>query len=168
MTDAPVWLLDVDGVINGHPRFAGWGRPPVKTSPGPVYYEPQLIDRIRALHQSGTVEVRWSTTWCGYPVQLKQLGEVLGLDLASAFGDRPMSKTWADLKVDAALAVLAEGRRLIWTDDSEVDAGRRLFPEIAAAEAEGRALLIEPVSQRGLQPEHVDQIEEFAAKGLEA
>lgn len=84
-------------------------------------------------------------------------------DHSRAFGDRPMSKTWAELKVEAALAVLTSGRRLIWTDDGEVDAGRRLYPGIAAAEADGRALLIQPVSRLGLQPGHLGLIEAFAA-----
>lgn len=166
MSPPPVWLLDIDGVINGSPREAGWGGPPSKVKAGfPVYYEPRLIDRIRAVHMSGRAEVRWCTTWCGWPDQLKHLGALLDLDLSSAFGDRPASKTWADLKVEAALDVLREGRRLIWTDDSEVSAACDLFPLLARAEFEGRALLIEPVSERGLRPEHLDSIEAFTQVG---
>lgn len=163
MTDPPVWLLDVDGVLNA--SKPGWGGPPRKTSVAglTIRWAPPLVARICALHDAGAVEVRWSTTWCGYPDQLADLGALFRLDLESAFGDRPMSKTWADLKVEAALSVLAEGRRLVWTDDDEVDAARRLFPELAAAEAAGIALLIAPRSNRGLQPEDLDLIETFAA-----
>lgn len=162
MTDnRSVWLLDVDGVLNANKP--GWGAAPRKTNVAglTIRWAPALVTRIYNLNHAGTVDIRWCTTWCGYPDQLGTLGRLLHLDLASAFGDRPMSKTWADLKVEAALQVLAEGRPLIWTDDDEVDAGRLLFPELAAAEADGGALLISPRSNRGLQPEDLDRIEAF-------
>jgi hypothetical protein len=160
--DPPVWMLDVDGVLNVFQP--SWGVELTRVKVGfPIRYAQPLIDRIRSFHTSGVAEVRWSTTWCGWPDQLDELGRVLNLDLPRAFGDRPMSKTWGDLKVEAALAVLAEGRRLIWTDDGEVKAGRRLFPALARAEAAGQALLIAPESELGLQPEHLDLIEAFAA-----
>jgi hypothetical protein len=160
----PVLLLDIDGVLNVAPNVGGWDIPPVRVKAGfPVYYEPRLIDAIRDLHARGVAEIRWATTWCGYP-ELGILERVLGLKFERAFGDRPMPKTWGDLKVEAALAVLEEGRRLIWVDDSEVDAGRRLYPKIAAAQAEGRALLVEPDSARGMQPGHLAAIEEFACR----
>lgn len=159
----PALLLDIDGVINGHPHRCGWDRPPRRLKVGmPVYYEPQVIDRLRALHSSGTVEIRWCTTWCGIPAVLDQLSKQLDLLFEPSFGDRPMSKTWGDMKLDAALAVLDEGRRLIWVDDEEATAARRLFPAIAKAEADGRALLVEPESALGLQPEHFEAIDAFA------
>lgn len=162
MTARPVWMLDIDGVLNVFQP--SWGIDLTRVKVGfPIRYNQPLIDRIRAIHTSGLAEVRWSTTWCGYRDQLVWLGRLFDLDLTRAFGDRPMSKTWADLKVEAALAVLAEGRRLIWTDDGEVEAGRRLFPALAHAEADGRALLIEPDSVIGLQADHMDQIEAFTA-----
>lgn len=157
-----VLLLDVDGVLNGHPRRCGWGRPPRREKLGfPVYYEPQVADRLRDLHGSGAVEIRWCTTWCGVPQALDQLSRVLDLPFKPAFGDRPISKTWGDLKVEAALKVLDDGDRLIWVDDEETSAGRQLYPAIARAEREGRALLVEPVSELGLQPEHFQAIAAF-------
>lgn len=158
----PVLLLDVDGVINGHPRRCGWDGPPHRLKVGmPVYYEAQVIDRLRELHNTGAVAIRWCTTWCGIPRALDQLSTQLDLPFTPAFGDRPMSKTWGDMKVEAVLAVLSEGRRAIWADDEEATAGRRLFPTIAKAEADGRLLLVEPDSNLGLRPEHFDAIEAF-------
>jgi hypothetical protein len=158
----PVLLLDIDGVINGHPQRCGWNRPPHRIKVGlPVHYEPQVVDRLRALRD--VVELRWCTTWCGLPV-LQVLEDRLDLCLPRAFEHRPMSKTWGDMKVEAAMAVLAEGRRVIWVDDEEAAAGRRLFPEIARAEREGRALLVCPESELGLQPEHLDAIKAFAGE----
>jgi hypothetical protein len=157
----PVLLLDIDGCINGHPDHAGWESPAVRLPVGPVYYEPAAVDRIRALHAAGLVEVRWATTWCGYPDQLARLGRLLELDLVLAFGDRPPSKTWGDLKLEAALAVLEDGRPLIWVDDEEAAAARRLFPTIARAERKRRALLVTPVSEYGLRAADLDRIEAF-------
>lgn len=157
----PVMLLDVDGVLNAF-QGGGWG-PLRRSKVGfPIRWAPPLIQRLRDLHHDGTVEIRWSTTWCGFPAQLAQLEELFRFHCERAFTDRPMSKTWGDLKVEAALQVLGEYRRLIWADDQEAEAGRRLFPRIAAAEREGRALLVCPDSVLGLQPEQLDQIEEFA------
>jgi hypothetical protein len=162
MTTNTVWLLDIDGVINANKP--GWGAAPRKVSCAgfTIRWAPALVVRIRQLHRAGWVDIRWSSTWCGYPTQLDELSTRLGVDFPSAFGDRPPSKTWADLKVEAAIDVLSSGRRLVWTDDDEVSAGRCLFPQIAEAEADGRALLIAPQSNRGLQPGDLDAIEAFA------
>lgn len=161
VSDLPIWLLDIDGVLNANKP--GWGAAPRKTNVAglTIRWAPQLITRIYNLNHAGTVDIRWSTTWCGYPDQLGTLARLLHLDLESAFGDRPMNKTWGDLKLEAALHVLEQGRRLIWTDDDEVDAARNLYPQLAAAERDGQALLIAPRSNRGLQPEDLDAIEAF-------
>ena len=165
MTNA-VWLLDVDGVINANKP--GWGGPPRRAtacSEGTGFvprWAPALLDRIRTLDRTGMVDIRWSTTWCTDTDELHRLFRIGPFQ--PAFRDRPANKTWAELKVEAALQILDDGRRLIWTDDAEVDVARRLYPQLAEAEAEacGRALLIAPKPNRGLQPEHMDQIEAFA------
>jgi hypothetical protein len=62
----PVWLLDVDGVINGTGR-AGWQQAPragTAFASGIGYrmrWAPQLIAGIRALLPH--VDVSWATTW---------------------------------------------------------------------------------------------------------
>lgn len=166
MTDKPVLLLDVDGVCNTF--HDSWGAPLVRTrcAGQPIRYAPAMFDRLRSIVNAGLVEVRWSTTWCGIRLQLDALTELLGIEATPAFGPhRPMSKTWGDLKVEAALNALDEGRRIIWADDEEAAAGRRLYPAIAEADREGRALLVCPDSVLGLQPEHLDEIEAFVAQG---
>lgn len=157
----PVWMLDVDGVLNVFDP--SWGAELTRANVAgiPIRYAPALIDRIRELHASRTVDIRWSTTWCGYRHQLDALNHLFGFDFPFAFGNRPMSKAWGDMKLDAALTVLNEGRRLIWADDHEAAAARRLYPAIAAAERDGRALLVTPVSELGLQPEDLDLIERY-------
>lgn len=161
------WLLDIDGVINANKP--GWSAPPRRISCAgfTIRWAPALIARIRGIQRSGHVSILWSSTWCGYPTQLDELAGRLGLDLEPAFGDLPGHLTWADLKVRAALGVLDAGRRLVWTDDDEVGAARELFPQLAQAEAEGRALLIAPRSNRGLQREHMNAIEAFVGLDLD-
>ena len=157
----PIALVDVDGVINTF--RPSWGADLTRANVAglPIRYAPALIDRIRDLHQTGLVDIRWSTTWCGLPTQLAALNDLFGFTFPAAFGNRPMSKTWGDMKLDAALDVLAAGRRLVWADDEEAAAARRLCPAIAAAEADGRALLVAPESEYGLQPDDIDRIEAF-------
>jgi len=156
----PVWLLDVDGVVNA--LEPGWSGPPRRgyaSSGGHEYrirWAPALVARIRALHESGVVDICWCSTWC---VDADQIENLLGLP--------PLQRAWtvdvnglaASLaKLEAARAVLASGRRLVWTDDLEVPTSGQVYEELTAG---GRALLITPVSRRGLQPEHLDLIEAF-------
>ena len=55
--------------------------------------------------------------------------------------------------------MLAEGRRLIWTDDEALPPPG---PERDELTTDNRALLIAPRPARGLQPEDLDHIERFA------
>ena len=157
----PVWLLDVDGVVNT--SRPGWGAAPRKGTAyaaGTGYtmrWAPALLDRMRRLHRDGVVEIRWCTTWCAYADQLERLWAlpVLG----RAFTDDINGHAAAVAKLAAARQVLAEGRRLVWTDDTEVPLFGEVHDELVA---DGRALLIRPKASVGLQPEHLDEIEAFA------
>lgn len=159
-----VWLLDVDGVLNT--RRPGWGAPPAhgfaysEGRPFRMRWAPALMQRIRAVHDSGRVRIRWCSTWCPESDQLERLFDLPHFD-----------RVWTDqlngllaglAKLDAAYDVLAQGHRLVWTDDQEVPAAGVIREELTAG---GRALLIAPAPARGLQPEHLDQIERFVAHG---
>lgn len=161
MSDKPLWLLDVDGVLNADKP--GWGGPPRKVNVAgfTIRWAPALLDRVRQVHRDGLADIRWSSTWCGYPDQLAGLERVFRLRLPRAFGDRPPNKTWAELKVYAVLDALAAGRRVVWTDDDEAGIAPSIYPQISKAEQDGRALLIAPRSNRGLQRDHLDAIETF-------
>lgn len=169
MTAAPpVWLLDIDGVLNANKP--GWGEAPRRVNCHGliIRWAPKLIARIRELHRMGEHEIRWASTWCGFPEQLNTLEHQLGLRFERAFTDRSMSKTWAEMKLAAAEQVLSEGRRLIWTDDDEAGIAPQFSAAVADAEQDGRALLIAPRSNRGLQPADLDRIVAFvAAESLE-
>jgi hypothetical protein len=157
----PVWLLDVDGVVNA--TQPGWSAAPFKGTAyadGTGYtmrWAPALTNRIRDLHTAGVVEVRWCTTWCAFADQLERMWRLP--ELARAFETPINGRLAAVAKLAAARQVLAEGRRLIWTDDTEVPTGGDLYDELTA---DGRALLIRPSGRRGLQPDDVDAIERFA------
>lgn len=158
MVDRPVWLLDVDGVLNA-PR-PGWGGPPARRHvdvdghPLRLTWEPRAVACVRTLHMAGVVEVRWCTTWCPWTDVLEDLWQLPRLGRA---WDRKPVDTW-EAKVDAALGVLGAGRRLVWADDDLDPAG--LPPELAAAG--GRVLLVRPRPSRGLRPEDLHRVEEFA------
>jgi hypothetical protein len=166
----PVWLLDVDGVVNV--IRPGWGVPPRRRlvwsdadqTSYLIRWAPPLVDRIRTLHAGGVVEVRWCTTWCSEAAQLEKLWQLPPLVAALTADPMPRGAAARPLKRAAARAVLAEGRRLIWTDDDAL-------PEPGAARddltAGGRALLIAPRSSRGLRPADLDRIEAFAVVGVD-
>src|SRR5690606_35099575 len=156
----PVWLLDVDGVLNA-PR-PGWGAPPrsgTASSGGLLFrirWAPPLVARIRGLHNSGLVEIRWCSTWCSDADQIERL---LGLPrLVRAWHHEVTPHTAPTAQLTAALAVLDQGRRLVWTDDDAIPTSGPVRDELTA---NGRALLITPVPTRGLQPDDLDAIEAF-------
>lgn len=162
----PVLLLDVDGVLNA--GKAGWSRAPHGVnvwSPQDrqhyrIRYEPRCLAAIRRLHDNGIAEVRWSTTWCP---DIRLLEDAL-LNIGpyeTAFAERLPHRTWSEMKLNAALHQLDDGRRIVWVDDVEVDAARTSVPQIADAEKTGQALLVAPHPGRGLRPDDLDHIETF-------
>lgn len=162
-TTRPLWLLDVDGPINLEHGKPGWGVKPRRSRvighdgrSFPLRWAPGLIVRIRNLHRSGAVEIKWATSWIG---DTDLLAPVLGLpDFEPAYPDPgvPHTEVHIPLKQDAASQALTDGRRLIWTDDEAIPADWPDRPDF-----EGIALLIAPRPNRGLQPEHMDAIEAF-------
>jgi hypothetical protein len=163
--EKPVWLLDVDGVINT--IRPGWRAAPRKSlvwsgADNTSYllrWSPLLIDRIRAVHTDGRVEVRWCTTWCPEAERLESLWRLPALVRALDADPMPRGAQCWPLKLAAAWEVLAEGRRLIWTDDEALPPPGPARDDLTA---DGRALLIAPRANRGLQPADLHLIEKFA------
>jgi hypothetical protein len=162
----PVWLLDVDGVLNA--TRPGWRAPPRlgDASAGgftfTIRWAPPLIERIALLHEAGRVEVRWATSWV---VEIRQIERLLRLPtFPTAFAqvDTRAASAVIEAKGRAALDVVeGERRPLIWTDDDAIPTTGPLRDRITGCELP--VLLLAPDSRRGLQPGHVRAIEEFVA-----
>jgi hypothetical protein len=162
----PVWLLDVDGVLNaGRP---GWG---AKPGQGDASFErmtfrmrwaPPLIARLAAYHRAGVAEIRWATTWVD---EIAQIEALMGLPaFPTAFSGLPEGPQFKvpGLKADAALEVVeGEGRALIWTDDDAIPLSGPLLDRLNSAGPP--ILLVAPNPRRGLQAADLDRIDEFLA-----
>lgn len=169
----PVWLLDVDGVVNActlkpdpnvWPRDQ-WVRATVARLK--ILVALPVLDFIRATHESGAVEIRWLTTWMN---DAQAIADEFGLPTFPVAGgeeydDRLRVEAFdrnAWWKLPAAKRVLTdECRPLIWTDDDiTYSLGRRGQDEMRAL---GPALLIGPNDRTGLTPKHLRRITEFVA-----
>jgi hypothetical protein len=164
-TELPIWLLDVDGVVNAWD--AGWGEPQrvqkvMSKSAGRsfnLHWAPELIARIQQIQRDGLAEIRWCTTWCPDAGVLENLWQLPALP--RAWESRPLNgRAAAMAKLGAACQVLAEKRRLVWTDDGEAPESGELYDRLTF---DGQALLIAPDHRRGLQPEDLDRIEAFVS-----
>lgn len=176
MTTRPVWLLDVDGVVNcitQHPNHSIWPENSwlyteveAAGQTWPISTSTHVIDYINNIHDEGLAEIRWHTTW---QADANRLGHNIGLrnfPVAEApeFHDRSFTArairdgTPAWWKFSAALRVLhEENRPLIWTDDDLERETRRYgwpFPIKPF-------LPIVPLQEDGLTRTHLRQISEF-------
>lgn len=157
----PVWLLDVDGVLNAvtsDPDPDVWPdwRVGAATAEGvrwPITFSPTVMATVARLHRSGAVEVRWLTTWAGEANG--ELRELLGLPELAVAGAPAAAEAW--WKLPLAMAVATEGRPLIWTDDDL----RYSAAALEWLETLPAALGIAPRPSVGLTAEQLGRIEEF-------
>jgi hypothetical protein len=171
-TDRPVWLLDIDGVINACTKNPdrsvwpadAWVRPEAKghRRVWPILAATPVVEFIRQVHEAGRAEIRWHTTWQEMAVNLgaaldlprfpvQDAPEFLSWDLGRAAG------WW---KLPAAERVLRdEGRTLVWTDDDITwSLGRRGSDDLREL---GPVLLVSPSELTGLTPKHLRHIDDF-------
>ncbi len=162
----PVWLLDVDGVLNTSRnawREAPWNADVLwgGASNTPMTYKfhwsPTLLSRIRALRRADLVELVWCTTWCAEAASLEDVFKLPPLKRAFTCYTKGQADTW-NYKRDAADAVLAAGRHLIWTDDDIPTFG----PLRDRFDGRDDALVITTQARRGLTPDDMARIEAFA------
>lgn len=179
----PVWLLDIDGVLNAGgidasvfktkwPK-ATWleTRMRVELDPpwefannGPVHLavaEP-VRDFIVKVHEAGLATIRWHTTWRDAAQQLAQWLTLPTFPVQWAPEYYAGQRSW--WKVPAAVRVVKEeGRRLLWTDD---DLARRRFvikrdhPEIYNP----TNLIVSPSDRFGLSPNELQRIWNYLEK----
>ncbi|WP_157930404.1 HAD domain-containing protein [Glycomyces xiaoerkulensis] len=154
-SDRPCWLLDVDGVLNaGQPCWSNAQQRLVSSRAAGVLrltWSPPLLDRIRAVAESGLVDLVWATTWCPEGEILEDLWNLP--TLTRAWTAELYGPAAAEAKAAAATEVTLAGRPLIWTDD-----------ELAEDLAEPDRLEIRPRSRCGLAPGDLEAIERFVAR----
>ena len=175
----PVWLLDVDGVINKigkKPDPSIW--PKDQWSAGtarcadedwPILWAQPVVEFIRLIHESGRAEVRWHTTWQHEATAIEDLCGLPKLAVAEApeFDNQAQYAARAILnllprwwKLPAALRVVEVVQRpLIWTDD-DINPELR-DPRRYALDTMGGTLPVLPISPNrytGLTPKHLRQI----------
>lgn len=165
----PVWLLDVDGVINaitGKAPSGPWPRNAwrlfdhTNTLTGevwPIRTAQPVVDFIRKVHEQGRAQIRWHTTW---QESANDLGAELGLPefsvlAAPEFTNNATRHSW--WKLPGALRVLDEERPLVWTDD-DATVGR-ILPTLHDWLCESPNLLIAPRLHLGLTPKHLAAID---------
>jgi hypothetical protein len=161
---APVWLLDVDGVLNA--TRPGWGGPPRQGSARHGHdvfrmrWAPKLMVELARLHHARAVEVRWATTWVDHIDNVEALFNLPAFPVAFSGLPGAPQITTPGLKIQAALHVVETERRpLIWTDDDAIEANSAHLPRLRAGGQP--VLLISPDPRRGLQPDHLQAIADF-------
>jgi hypothetical protein len=177
----PVWLLDIDGVVNAlamgmptdtWPEYA-WVQRVVQTvvpdrglTTLPILAARPVLDFIHWVHRNGLAEIRWHSTW--------RSAAVTGLAPALGLPAIPISVApeWTDAppmwwKIPAARRVAETGRRLVWTDDHlnlyRTDA--LSASELAALDRWTGALLLSTNPETGLTPDDLATIERFLREG---
>lgn len=161
----PVLLLDVDGVLNAvRPDLPeGWQRG--RFNGYVLSWDPTVVARLRALHESGRVELQWLTTWTEMADRL--LAEPLDLPRGLRTHSRDLASTgfggalggaagWWKLAAAQAVAEAEPGRRIVWIDDDLADQAEDTSDWLAA---NGHVLVVAPHYTRGLTHADLDRIE---------
>ena len=162
----PILLLDVDGVLNAVRRDLpeGWRR---GTFNGYVLsWDPTVVARLRALHESRRVEIHWLTTWTTNADRL--LAEPMGLPrglrthgredvLPTGYsGERRGISGWWKLAAAQAVAEAEPGRRIVWIDDDLADQAEDTSEWLAT---NGQVLVVAPDFFEGLTHTELDRVE---------
>lgn len=176
----PVWLLDIDGVLNSMsvkeptsvwPQQA-WKRGSYTSQPNvfPLLWSQPVIDYVTRMHTEGIAEVRWHTTW---QHEAHYFAEIVGLPMDMPVAWAPEFKQGADgharrimngkpgwWKHAAAWRVVNEEKRpLVWTDDDlDYQLPRYIRDQL---KAQGPMVLCSPDQYTGLTPKHLKTIGEF-------
>lgn len=165
--DLPVWLLDVDGVVNARrPAFDApfaQGHAFVDGVTYRLQWAPALTRYIKSVHKRRAAEVRWATTWVDHVHQVERLLRLPAFHTAfRGLGNSPAVAA-PERKLAAALQVVeVERRPLIWTDDDAIPTGG---PELERLlEADVPVLLLAPDPYEGLRPEDLTRIDTFLAE----
>lgn len=162
----PLWLLDIDGVINSpvlEPPtevWPDWIKTKARSYSGTwrIHTAVEVRDFIKHCHETGLAEIRWHSTWqeCS-----NNVGGVVDLPafpiqdapeaLRSRFSDSPW---W---KLPAVWREVVTGRPVLWTDD-DMD---YLTTEQRATLTAAGCKMIQPDGGTGLSPTDLKEIQEY-------
>jgi hypothetical protein len=163
----PIWLLDIDGVINAWdedvPYFLWPEWTTVEVPNGPHHYPIKTAHGVRdficRVHEEGLAEIRWHTTW---QHDANRVGTAVGLPEFPVQPAREhgawryrQTQLW---KVPTVFQVAAEeGRPVLWTDDDarQMLADHQLLTLIAMG-----CTVIAPDGRIGLAPQELEAIEQ--------
>lgn len=165
----PIWLLDIDGVINASPRHQTHVWPEEAWLDASAYGNGRwwkivaaqpVLRFIRHVHEYSWAQIVWLTTWQD---EAQNVAETLGLPRLRVIRSpmerdtRYASTNW--WKLTAALQEVAVGRPMIWTDDDINAEVTDLFQTYHKYNSITPAsLLIAPNGDEGLGPWHLKRI----------
>lgn len=168
----PVWLLDIDGVVNACTRNPDptvwpvdrWKRERVHGFW--ILAAQPVLDFIIRAHGDGRAEIRWHTTWQKDAALIEEAFGLPSLPVQECpeFETAHTSERWWKLPA-AERVVMEECRALVWTDDDITwsvcgkDAGA-----LGRMRQAHRVLTISPSDATGLTQKHLRQIAEFLGK----
>ena len=165
-SDVPILLLDVDGVLNAARIDLpdGWRRGIFNGFV--LSWNPTITARLRALHESGRVEIQWLTTWAGNADLLlaEPMGLPRGLKTHAREGSAPTGflaqlggrSGWWKLPLAQHVAEAEPDRRIVWVDDDLAEQAAETGEWLAA---HAHVLVIAPDLYAGLTHEQLDEIE---------
>lgn len=163
MTDKPIWLLDIDGVINAGNRTApthlgyNWLEFKQRDSTTNRHYQlfiaKEVVDFIDEMSEFFTIV--WCTTW-----------QADALIIAKRIGLKEFA--WIDMNAQKvnqlpyhwkrnAYELLSQHHRVLWTDDQIRDFYN--FP--AKVPLKPGCCLVQPYIYEGLAPKHLEKIRKF-------
>jgi hypothetical protein len=176
----PIWLLDIDGVLNAVP-FQGnhpWGEMKrVRNKQGfKLTVSPAVIEFINDVHNAGLVEIVWNTMW--QDQANTDFAPLFGLPTNLTIGGKETHPDDWDFKMPFGYNFMHANpeRRIIWTDDDlplsearnvhEVANGLFEIGNLEDREMESiliakNRLFIQPETHLGLLPEHIEAISRF-------
>lgn len=171
----PVWLLDIDGVINAAVRpkasmpthawpASDWidTKADGRSQTWRIVAATSVLDFIRSVHHDGLAEIRWHTTWQELSTEVAEALDLpeFSVQEAPEFDDVEeylrRDRWW---KLPAVWRVLRnEGRRVVWTDD---DASTDLTTDQNTRLAAAGCLIVSPDPMTGLCSKHLRKIAAF-------
>jgi hypothetical protein len=169
VTVRPIWLLDIDGVINAAAETAPrhvwpedawiWTAAEEGGRMFPLLAARPVLAFIRAVHEAERAEIRWHTTWQEAAANVAEALDLPRFPVQEAPEWPPTEDLAVWWKLPAAERVIDEGRPVVWTDD---DAAWHV-PRPTRSRLAGRTplLVIAPHTRAGLSRRHLRRIDSF-------